>query len=127
VTEEHGSLGVDVLRYSQVIGRSTGRAVALTLLLLAGLDLAFPSICQAESALPSATHTDDASVGEQQPEPAAPERSSEEDCFCCCVHIRPQPITRGIEALANVRGLQPAKPSLEPELRAQALFHPPRQ
>jgi hypothetical protein len=116
-----------MLSYSQVIGRSTGRAVALSLLLLAGLDLGFPSLCQAESALPIATHTDDASFGEQQPEPAAPEPGSEEDCFCCCVHIRPQPITRGIEALSDVRGLQPAKPSLEPEVRVQSLFHPPRQ
>ena len=107
--------------------QTTSRIVALSLLLIAGLDLAFPSLCQAESALPSATHSEDAGLEHRQPEPDAPAQGPEEDCFCCCVHIRPQPITRGIEPLAKFGDRLMPGELLAPELRAQALFHPPRQ
>ena len=110
-----------------LLRRNTARLAALSLLLVAGLDLAFPSLCQAESALPAAAHSEDAALEHRQPEPVAPVQGPEEDCFCCCVHIRPQPVTRGIESLAKVGDRLMPGQSLEPELRAQALFHPPRQ
>lgn len=109
-----------------VMGRKAGRMVSLSLLLFAGFCLQFPSLCQAAWALPSSSSDAAASLDERGPEPAVPEEGPEDDCFCCCVHVRPQPITRGIEPLANVSNGLIARPSLEPKVRAQSFFHPPR-
>ncbi len=120
------SVGVDDVILSVVVSQKIGRFVSLCLLLLVGLDLAFPSLCDAESVLPSSSHRDEAVLGERGPEPTAPAQGPEEDCFCCCVHIRPQSITRGIESLEDVSGSLAPRRSLEPGLRVQSPFHPPK-
>jgi hypothetical protein len=109
-----------------VVSQKISRLVSLCLLLLVGLDLAFPSLCDAESVFPSSSRSDEAVRSERGPEPAAPAQGPEEDCFCCCVHIRPQSITRGIEALEDVSESLAPRPSHEPERRAHPLFHPPK-
>ena len=109
-----------------MIGQATVRLVAVNLLLFAGLDLGVPSLCQAESALPLASHAGEGSLDNHDPEPAAPEPAHEEDCFCCCTHVRPRPITRGIEALTQIGEDPLVYLRLEPEQRATSLFHPPK-
>lgn len=108
-----------------MVGRKLVRFVALSLLLFAGLDLGVPSLCRAESILPSPSHTDDPSIDEHGPAPASPKQGPD-DCFCCCTHVRPQPITRGIGPLAELGENLLIRLPLEPELRATPLFHPPR-
>ncbi len=99
--------------------------MALSLLLFAGLDLGFPSLCRAEAILPASSHTEDASVDEHGPAPTAPKQGPD-DCFCCCTHVRPQPNTRGMGPLAELGENLLTSPPSEPELRATSLFHPPR-
>lgn len=110
----------------QVIGQSAVRWVAVSFLLFAGLDLGIPSLCQAESILPLSADADKQSPGQHDPKPATPEQGPEEDCFCCCAHIRPRPVTRGMEPLAELSESPAVRPPSEPALRATSLFHPPR-
>ena len=109
----------------RVIGAATVRFVAVNLLLYTALCLGIPSVCQSES-LPIASNLAEQALLEHSPEPAQPEPPHEEDCFCCCTHLRPQPITRGIEELAPIGEGPRLSPQLKPEQRANSLYHPPR-
>lgn len=109
-----------------VLRHKLAQFVALGLLFFAGLDLGFPSLCQAESVLPSTSHSDASSLDEHGPEPTAPKQGPEEDCFCCCVHIRPQPVTRGVASLIRLGEKLVTRPSFKPEFRVGTLFHPPK-
>lgn len=102
-----------------------GRLVALGLLLFAGIDLAFPSLCRAESAVPASSHSDAAALQEHQPEPDAPVQGPD-DCFCCCVHVYPEPATRGIASLAELSEEVDARRAFEPDPSVGVPFHPPR-
>lgn len=110
-----------------MVDRRWVRLVATGLLLLASADLGLPSVCRTDDAPLPATESQAQEIDQHGPKSSVPEPMPEDDCFCCCAHIRPQPITRGCETLVPLNERLGLSAPTEPEIRTSILFHPPRQ
>jgi hypothetical protein len=97
-----------------MLKRGLANAAAITLLLLAGADLAFPSLCSAER------------IPQLYPVTVADPPAGEEDCFCCCPHIRPQAIIQAVEGLQPLSERKESGALPVPDIRPHKIFHPPK-
>lgn len=112
---------------ANMVRRRWIRLIAIGLLLMAGADLGLPSICRTDSAPLPETQSEQQTFEQDSSEPQAPAPLPVDDCFCCCAHIKPQPIVRGVERLVLLEEHLGLFAPAEPEIRTSSLFHPPRQ
>lgn len=106
--------------------RHTVRVLAVTLLVLACADLAFPQICGEvneplfkQSGATTFAHASDS--GEPQPH-----RTPTEDCFCCCSHIVSAPTAAALSVLTKISKSDLDVSPAVPPVPILILFHPPR-
>ena len=108
----------------------------------AGVDLAFPELCNDEAleagltqslAFPSPAHSNEGSPAvavtassESKDEQRSDPQHRDEDCFCCCTHVMPSPLfvapgdaESGLIASRHQNTSIPAAPPNNP-------YHPPR-
>ena len=110
-----------------MVNKHTTRTATVVLLLLVGLDLGIPSLCSAESvpAFGPPQEVGWSPISSNPSTPAAPVLG-EEDCFCCCSHVKPAPNVLVTAGFTLVDKSSPATPRLTPPQRATLIFHPPK-
>jgi hypothetical protein len=117
------------------------RVIALLFLAYTAIDIACPELCRGErttladefgvAATLSEAQQDSAgristAVTNKQDNETPTEPCSDEDCFCCCAHIVPAPITVSIGSSesASLESAERYLTILTPALPSE--FHPPR-
>lgn len=108
--------------------RHITRAAAIILLLMVCVDLAVPSLCAAES-VPVFGPPQQVGWSPVSSDPAAPVAPvlGEEDCFCCCSHIKPAAKVLVTAGFAVAEESPAQTPQLAPLQLATLIFHPPKQ
>lgn len=102
------------------------RVVALVILLWAVVDMAVPSLCEADSGflIPLTQQQSSMSVdSDKSSQPADP--AHEDDCFCCCSHISPTPHFE-FTTVAFSEEYAATTPRLHLLEFAEPHYHPPR-
>ena len=107
------------------------RIASFLLFALAAVDMSAPGLCRSERVLTSSfshrLNAADASLtGPVQPNQSKDTNTSDDDCFCCCIHIVPTPFS-AIIAVFNVDSFSPRV--AEQKLANGFLllpYHPPR-
>ncbi len=127
--------------YKHRINRARAfRVVAILFLVYTGLDIAVPQLCCEEFSYPGITQLTavsdisapaktfsaiDAAKNSSR-DPAPPEHSRDEDCFCCCTHVLPGHVTAPI-AIAELSPDVAALTKIDVNSPLiQGPYHPPR-
>jgi len=126
------------LRFNKFRRHPVIRAIALLFLVYTAIDIGCPELCRGEPLADDFTLTAStkseretsqdvsiAGVNEQGKETPA-EPCGDEDCFCCCAHVIPTPITVSLESFdaSSPDNVEKYLVNLTPALPSE--FHPPR-
>lgn len=116
----HASQNRDRYRWRFVV-----RAVAVLILVMAAVDMTFPSLCREnKSSIPAASSA--ASILASQTDDDSSNQTQREDCFCCCSHIvsaEPQTLLTSLPATTTPL---PGRALGSPSVPVQSFFRPPR-
>ena len=101
------------------------KRLAVLILLGVALDLGVPGICQTDDiAMPVSQTIASATPANSQQE-RGPQKTFEDDCFCCCSHIVPTARFR-LERGQTVLSEGPPYSQTQPTGLSTPFYHPPR-